>query len=425
MCMNYIDNDRPIMIEVQNLKKKYQLGKIGADTLQGAIKEWREKGPRKTTKNKPFYALDGISFTIHKGEKVGIIGRNGAGKSTLLKILSRITAPTEGCVDLYSRVTSMLEVGTGFHSDMTGRENIYLNGAILGMTKSEIDAKMDDIIEFAEIGEFIDTPIKRYSSGMFVKLGFSVAFHLDSEIIIMDEVLAVGDIAFQQKCLNSLNKAATDDNRTVLYVSHNMSTVRQLCDRCIVLDKGKIVFDGDTDQAIGVYLGSKAYMPNEIVYGPDHKPYERVLRSNERFSMDKIKLIGKDDPIFNNNEIAEFELSYTARKPVGNVGFRFELSYQDGTKIGSALTENYLNAVPGTNKINLSFPLTHLQAGQYKVDIVAFHFDGTPNDNKLDSVYPGFVFQVEGTIDSENYLEWSQRYWGTIRLHDITIKPME
>ena len=195
-------------------------------------------------------ALNGVSFTVNKGEAVGIIGSNGAGKSTLLKLLTHVTAPTAGDIDLYGRVASMLEVGTGFHPEMTGRENVYLNGAILGMTHAEIDAKMEEIIDFSEVGDFIDTPVKRYSSGMFVKLAFSVAAHLDSEIMIMDEVLAVGDMKFQKKCLDKMRQAAQRDGKTVLYVSHNMATIRDLCDRCIVLDKGKVIFDGDVDEGI-------------------------------------------------------------------------------------------------------------------------------------------------------------------------------
>ena len=175
-----------------------------------------------------------------RGDALGIIGHNGAGKSTLLKLLSRVTAPTAGSISYNGRITSMLEVGTGFHGELTGRENIYMNGAILGMTKKEIDAKMEQIIDFSEVRQFIDTPVKRYSSGMYVKLAFSVAAHLDSEIMIMDEVLAVGDMAFQKKCLDKMREAADKEGRTVLYVSHNMNTIRQLCDRCIVLEHGRI-----------------------------------------------------------------------------------------------------------------------------------------------------------------------------------------
>ena len=277
---NKHDNDT--MIEIAGLKKRYRRGQIGAVTLQETIKEWQENRKKRAAaggqpdgkQKETFYALDGIDLRVRKGEKLGIIGRNGAGKSTLLKIICRITAPTEGSVDLYGRVTSMLEVGTGFHGEMTGRENVYLNGAILGMSKAEIESKMDDIIAFAGLEAFMDTPVKRYSSGMFVKLGFSVAIHLDSEIVIMDEVLAVGDMEFQNKCIHRLLESAANEERTVLYVSHNMNTIRQLCDRCIVIDKGRIIFDGDVDKAVAVYLGAGGLMPSEIVFGAEYRPYD-------------------------------------------------------------------------------------------------------------------------------------------------------
>ena len=418
----------PVMIRIDGLRKRYRLGRIGAGTLQGTLKELRERrrDPVKAKKfreerNKTFYALNGIDVTVHKGETLGIIGRNGAGKSTLLKILSRITASTEGTVDLYGRVTSMLEVGTGFHGEMTGRENIYLNGAILGMKKSEIDAKMDDIIRFAELEEFIDTPIKRYSSGMFVKLGFSVAFHLDSEIIIMDEVLAVGDIAFQQKCIKCLMKAARDDDRTVLYVSHNMNTVRQLCDRCIVLDKGKVVFDGETDKAIAVYLGAQELMASEIVYGPEHRPDDYIIRKHKRFSMNSLRLVDRPDPVFYCNDTAVLEMSCTAEEPLKNLGLRFEFWYQDGTKVATSLSGNFVSFEPGDSVIRIRLPLRHLVSGQYRADIVAFLFDGSGNENKIDAVYPGFTFLIESVMDSENYLEWNHKFWGMVRLDDIEL----
>lgn len=205
-----MDNNREIAIKLSNVKKMYKLGQIGGATLQGDLQSWWARirgkedpnmkiGTNQRLIGKTFMALNGIDLTVYKGEALGIIGGNGAGKSTMLKLLSRVTAPTEGELDIYGRIASMLEVGTGFNGEMTGRENIYMNGTILGMTKAEIDAKMEDIIDFSEVREFIDTPVKRYSSGMYVKLAFSVAAHLDSEIMIMDEVLAVGDMAFQKK----------------------------------------------------------------------------------------------------------------------------------------------------------------------------------------------------------------------------------
>ena len=257
---------KEIVIKIENLKKEYTLGTIGATTLSKEIQSWWANKTGKEDPNikigenvsdygKKFMALDGVSLEIFKGETVGIIGHNGAGKSTLLKILSRVTAPTAGCVKMKGRISSMLEVGTGFHPELTGRENIYMNGAILGMSKNEIDKKIEQIIDFSECRNFIDTPVKRYSSGMYVKLAFAVAAHLDAEIMIMDEVLAVGDMKFQQKCLGEMEKAASREGKTVLYVSHNMNTIRQLCHRCIVLNKGRVVFDGDTEEAIRIYMG--------------------------------------------------------------------------------------------------------------------------------------------------------------------------
>jgi len=263
--MSQTDENREVAIQISGVKKQYRLGQIGGGTLQADLQSWWARvrgkedpntkiGQEQRLVGQTFMALNGIDLTVYKGEALGIIGRNGAGKSTLLKLLSRVTAPSAGTIDLYGRIASMLEVGTGFNGEMTGRENVYMNGAILGMTKAEIDAKMEDIIEFSEVRDFIDTPVKRYSSGMYVKLAFSVAAHLDSEIMIMDEVLAVGDVAFQKKCLTKMREAANKEGRTVLYVSHNMNTIRELCDRCVVMDKGKIVYDGEVEEAINKYL---------------------------------------------------------------------------------------------------------------------------------------------------------------------------
>lgn len=256
-----------LAIKIEHVSKQYRLGAIGGGTLRGDLQTWWARKRGKEDPNSKigartdvkigerFLALDDINLEVKKGEALGIIGHNGAGKSTLLKLLSRVTAPTTGTISYNGRITSMLEVGTGFHPELTGRENIYMNGAILGLSKKEIDAKMEEIIDFSEVRQFIDTPVKRYSSGMYVKLAFSVAAHLDSEIMIMDEVLAVGDMAYQKKCLTKMREAADKEGRTVLYVSHNMNTIRQLCDRCIVLDHGKIIFNGGVEDAIALYMG--------------------------------------------------------------------------------------------------------------------------------------------------------------------------
>ncbi len=205
-------------------------------------------------KKETFWALRGVDFDVYQGEVLGVIGANGAGKSTLLKLLSRITPPSEGEIEMTGTVSSLLEVGTGFHPELTGRENIYLNGAILGMTRSEITQKFDEIVEFSGVSDFMDVPVKRYSSGMQVRLAFAVAAHLQSEILVIDEVLAVGDAAFRKKSMKKMEEVTKQESRTILLVSHNMDTISQLCDRCIVLDKGQVVFTGAPDEAISMYL---------------------------------------------------------------------------------------------------------------------------------------------------------------------------
>jgi lipopolysaccharide transport system ATP-binding protein len=253
-------------IRVQNVGKKYLIAhqqreryQAFRDSLAAVFKSMLHWFSGRSSVNRlrdvnreQFWALEGVEFEIARGERVGIIGRNGAGKSTLLKVLSRITEPTTGRVAIRGKVASLLEVGTGFHPELTGRENIFLNGAILGMTKEEIRRKFDDIVAFSEIEKFLDTPVKRYSSGMYVRLAFAVAAHLEPEILIVDEVLAVGDAAFQKKCLGRMGEVSRE-GRTVLFVSHNMSAVRQLCDRAMVIDGGNKVFDGEVGAAISFY----------------------------------------------------------------------------------------------------------------------------------------------------------------------------
>lgn len=255
------------VIRVENLYKEYRLGVLGHGTLTRDLQSWWARVRGKEDPNakigqdyknngRRFLALEDVSLEVKQGEVLGIIGRNGAGKSTLLKILSRVTAPTKGLVKIKGRIASLLEVGTGFHPELTGRENIYLNGAILGMTKKEIDKKFDEIVDFAEIEKFIDTPVKRYSSGMYVRLAFAVAAHLEPEILLVDEVLAVGDASFQKKCLGKMGEVA-QGGRTVLFVSHNMGAVQKLCRRCILLDQGNLILNDNADQVISSYLKQK------------------------------------------------------------------------------------------------------------------------------------------------------------------------
>ena len=259
-----------IVIEVKDISKRYRIGlkeKLH-DTFFGALASWITyplSNLRRVQKLSKFsenvnsediiWALGGVSFEVKHGEVLGIIGKNGAGKSTLLKILCRITEPTSGYASLKGRVASLLEVGTGFHGELTGRENVYLNGTILGMTKREVDQKFDEIVDFSGIEKFIDTPVKRYSSGMNVRLAFAVAAHLEPEIMLIDEVLAVGDIEFQKKCLGKMGEISRG-GKTIIFVSHNMSAVRNLCKRTILIDQGKLIYDDDSDTVINKYIGS-------------------------------------------------------------------------------------------------------------------------------------------------------------------------
>ncbi len=251
------------VLTVENLSKEYRKGSIGYGTLRRDLQSWWAKIRKKDDPNSPlkndksdegvFLAVDDVSFYLNRGEALGLIGKNGAGKSTLLKLLSRITAPTRGEIKYVGRIASMIEIGAGFHPELTGRENIYLNGAILGMSKAEIDSKVKDIIEFSECADFIDTPTKRYSSGMLIKLAFSVVAYLDAEILLMDEVLAVSDMAFKKKCFEKIRDIIALGERSVICVSHNMDVISSLCSRCLVLESGKIIFDGETEEAIKIY----------------------------------------------------------------------------------------------------------------------------------------------------------------------------
>lgn len=246
------------IIEVNQLSKRYQLGQFGMSSFREESEKWLRRLRGKTESagagKREFWALRDVNFTVNPGEVVGIIGRNGAGKSTLLKILSRITEPTSGEVVLRGRVASLLEVGTGFHPELSGRENIFLNGAILGMKRAEIARKFDEIVAFAEVDRFIDTPVKRYSSGMYVKLAFAVAAHLEPDILIVDEVLAVGDAAFQKKCVSKMGEVS-GHGRTVLFVSHNIGLIHSLCRSAVVLEQGRVVHHGDVGRALELYSG--------------------------------------------------------------------------------------------------------------------------------------------------------------------------
>ncbi len=301
------------IIEVKNLSKSYQIGKRKEsyyslrDEITNLVRKPTQLLKGQKDEKEDFWALKDINFSVEKGEVVGVIGRNGAGKTTLLKVLSRITPPTTGEAIIRGRINSLLEVGTGFHPELKGRENIYLNGAILGMTKKEIDSKFNEIVEFAEIGKFLDTPVKRYSSGMYVRLAFAVAAHLEPEILLIDEVLAVGDYKFQKKCLKKMSKVSRE-GRTVLFVSHNMTSVAKLCNRAILLESGKLVMEGPTSEVVERYIGLRKDMRSEVNWrNPSKAPGDSVVK------LKSVRILSEDGEPNSELDIGEdflIELTY-------------------------------------------------------------------------------------------------------------------
>lgn len=424
------NENREVAIQLSGVKKMYKLGQIGGGSLQADLQSWWARKRRKEDPNtkigqeqrlvgQTFMALNGIDLTVYKGEALGIIGHNGAGKSTLLKLLSRVTAPTEGVIDIYGRVASMLEVGTGFNGEMTGRENIYMNGAILGMTREEVDRKIERIIDFSECREFIDTPVKRYSSGMYVKLAFAVAAHLDSEIMVMDEVLAVGDMKFQKKCLNRMGDASTTEGRTVLYVSHNMSTIRQFCTRCIVLEQGKIIYDGDVDTAIDIYMDS-ATQTSKTDFDISNVR-QKYLSPIIQAKMTRVMLEGKMAAVYSVNEPIPFQLTIRSNKDVPKASLRFEIRAADDTSVGTSIAFDFSKLEKGKEReFRFSFDNTGLVPGKYYVVLGLFEVNEMGTYEDLDVVEKSLSFEI---VDNENILQvnWLTSFWGKIKLNDLTV----
>ena len=424
-----------VAVQIEDVVKEYCLGVIGGGTLSADLQSWWARKRGKEDPNtkigteihgngrEKFRALDGLNLKVHKGEALGIIGRNGAGKSTLLKLLSRVTAPTEGLIKLDGRVSSMLEVGTGFHPEMTGRENIYLNGAILGMNKKEVDSKIDEIIEFSECAKFIDTPVKRYSSGMYVKLAFAVAAHLDSDIMIMDEVLAVGDMRFQQKCLGKMGSAASENNKTVLYVSHNMNTIRQLCTRCIVLDHGKIIFDGDVDKAIEIYMDNTK-IPEAVGQFTDA---DRDQRGNGKVRINGYHVLNNDDCVLTQDEPLKLALYYSCPKSTDNVYMRATLEYTDDTRVGTAVMTQPATFYQTKNGIKVfQIDTCHLAEGQYTVRMVFYSLNDFGSQELIEVINSGCSVVIEAKKERYHNLTWNHRWWGHAALDDIIeLKELE
>jgi lipopolysaccharide transport system ATP-binding protein len=388
------------VIRVENLAKKYILGhkqeskqtfreamNNAGQSLISALNPLAKKQAERSRDE--FWALKDVSFEIKQGDRVGIIGRNGAGKSTLLKVLSRITEPTSGSIRIKGRVASLLEVGTGFHPELTGRENIFLNGAILGMGKVEIQRKFDEIVAFAEVEKFLDTPVKRYSSGMYVRLAFAVAAHLEPEILIVDEVLAVGDAQFQKKCLGKMEEVGKE-GRTVLFVSHNMATVTTLCQRGIWLIGGQVHMDGDAQEITSKFL----------THGSEHSGEAIITtnKQNQSFSFKRVSLFNTERniaSIFDIRQPIRICLEYSATQTIKNLEISMRVYNSSGVPIFTTNRSSSIDSeVSGGNYISeLEIPAEFLVPGTYSLDIAAH----VPNVEVLSHHQSLITFEIEET----------------------------
>jgi lipopolysaccharide transport system ATP-binding protein len=374
------------IISVQNLSKRYLLGHQGPREKYTALRDViarNVRGLARTTRDmligrqvvegdevEEFWALKDVSFEVKRGEVLGIIGRNGAGKSTLLKILSRITEPTKGRIEINGRVASLLEVGTGFHPELTGRENIFLNGAILGMTRSEIRRKFDEIVAFAEVEKFLDTPVKRYSSGMYVRLAFAVAAHLEPEILIVDEVLAVGDAAFQKKCLGKMGEVGKS-GRTVLFVSHNMEALLRLCPKALYLVNGELQMIGDTQNVINNYLDNGGLNEGEIDLRNAPRAFEKESGAEFQFLRSIHKNSASGSWCFPYGEPIAFEAEFVVNKTLEDVDFAYQV-FSLGVQListGTTQEEPIVKLLPGRYKMRVRIPELFLNPNVYTLGL--------------------------------------------------------
>ena len=390
------------IIQVEGLGKRYVLGPQSGgtryrtlregltDAVRAPFRRWRQ--PKESPdKAEDFWALRDVNFEVRRGEVVGIIGRNGAGKSTLLKVLSRITEPTTGRISLRGRVASLLEVGTGFHPELTGRENIFLNGAILGMHRREIKAKFDEIVAFAEVERFLDTPVKRYSSGMYVRLAFAVAAHLEPEILIVDEVLAVGDVEFQKKCLGKMQEVATGQGRTVLFVSHNMGAVRTLCSTGILMKHGRMVLQATTGKTVDEYLASSENQGACIIWERERAPAADYIRFSKAYVLNTK---GNQSLHIDCTEPFTLAVEYEVLRETPNLLIGFFMQTADGTTMCGSNNEDVSHGqtvLPGTYVTQCKFPGDVLNAGTF---FVGFGSDVPGYDELAVRTEASLYFQV-------------------------------
>lgn len=396
-----------VVIRAEHVSKEYRLGVINHGTLYRDLQSWWAKFRGRSDPNAEisdlsghrrdhariegdrFHALDDVSFEVNQGDIVGVVGRNGAGKSTLLKVISRITAPTSGYIGLKGRVASLLEVGTGFHPELTGRENVFLNGAILGMSRREVSSKFEQIVEFAEIGEFIDTPVKRYSSGMYVRLAFSVAAHLEPEILLVDEVLAVGDINFQKKCLGRMQEVGKD-GRTILFVSHNLTAVSSICPKAMLVADGRVTAVGETQSVLQEYLSDeKTGLGGTYIVSPDSLAgkaviFRVVVRNNDEVEGGTLEL----------TEPFTIEVQYELRAALSGLSVGLQIMADDGFTCLFSLSDPELEPSrldmrePGHYRSTIRFPASLLNTGTYSVRV------GISSRFSIYSVVEGIRFEV-------------------------------
>ena len=418
---------KPI-IEVDHLSKLYRLGNVGSTSLRESLEILLRRhgaaaragaatpassipddraGPEPDT----FWALHDVSFAVAPGSIVGIVGRNGAGKSTLLKILSRITEPTSGRAVLRGRVVSLLEVGTGFHQELTGRENIFLNGAILGMKRAEIAAKFEEIVDFAEVGAFIDTPVKRYSSGMFVRLAFAVAAHLEPEILLIDEVLAVGDSGFQKKCLGKMGEVATQHGRTVIFVSHNMAAIRTLCESAMLIDGGRLTMQGKPGEVISHYLsatvGKEDECQGQIAWPGEDAP------GNDEICLRQIRLLnpqGQAQSLFEADQSIAVEIHYEVKRKVRGMRFQLLLLTQEGEVAFAATDHLYQeeSQLPGRYSTTGKIPGQLLNRRTYVISVSC----AIPGERWLIPDHEYLSFSVAGSGNQASH--FPEQWPGTV-----------
>ena len=385
------------VIQVHNVGKRYRIGarQEAYSTLRDTISStamapltWlKERG--RNDRPKEFWALREVSFKVCQGEVLGIIGRNGAGKSTLLKILSRVTYPTEGQVDLSGRVGSLLDVGTGFHAELTGRENIFLSGAILGMKRAEIQSKFDEIVDFAEIEQFLDTPVKRYSSGMYMRLAFAVAAHLEPEILLVDEVLAVGDEAFQKKCLGKIKGIAQESGRTVFFVSHNLQAVQALCDRGLFLSGGQVAFDGVAHETVRFYLEQVRQGTTQRPENNPDRQGDGSVRIVDLHTCDENGIVRQD---FVAGQVLMFRFEYLRKRPCSAVSLGFTVYNQLGmacTHINTMNVDFKLDPLAELGQVVCRIPRNPFPVGEYTLSVIV-HAD----DQVADSLPMCLAFRV-------------------------------